>query len=84
MLVYNRQLLNRLAHLFPDNEYHFYFNSLRRNFSDVSQRTGLEKAYSSVIRIPTLGKGRFDLKLFFDWEKNARETMAVYREVVSS
>lgn len=66
MLIYNRRLLPRLAALFPDNEYHFYFNSLRRNFEDIKPRIGIDNPYTSVIRIPTLGRDRFDLKLFFD------------------
>lgn len=66
MLVYNRQLLGRLASLFPDHDYHFYFNSLRSDFHDARSRIGIEQAQTSVIRIPTVGNDRIDLKLFFD------------------
>jgi glycosyltransferase involved in cell wall biosynthesis len=66
MLVYNKQLLGRLAGLFPDNQYHFYFNSIRSDFRGIHSRIGVENARTSVIRIPTVGSDRIDLKLFFD------------------
>ncbi len=66
MLVYNRELLGRLSSMFPDNEYHFYFNSLRSDYRTVGSRIGIDKAHASVIRIPTFGNDRIDLRLFFD------------------
>jgi len=66
MLVYNRELLGRLSSMFPDNEYHFYFNSMRSDPRTIGSRIGIEKAHTSVIRIPTFGNDRIDLRLFFD------------------
>ena len=66
MLVYNRQLLTHLFDLFPENDYNFFFNSLRQDFADIDLPGGGQRTTRTVMRFPSLPWPQLGLKLYFD------------------
>jgi glycosyltransferase involved in cell wall biosynthesis len=66
MLVYNRQLLTHLFDLFPENDYSFFFNSLRQDFADIDLPGRRQQTTRTVMRFPSLPWPGLGLKIYFD------------------
>ena len=66
MLVYNKELMKQFFSHYPDHEYLFFFNSLKHRFDTISLLQNRQNVSRVVMPIPTVGRDRIDLKLFFD------------------